>query len=148
MPFRTPAGVPRNLLSLIDEELRQRLEEAVDNACLEAMVTARRTAGAPLPVADDARDREEFTASVRALLERLRDEIPADANEVAEGDEEWRLLAGQIGRAKALPDYWQQFDAIRRRFTAEWGELRSARRGVLGRLFGRGKRAQVASASA
>jgi hypothetical protein len=138
MPFRTPPGAPRDLLSLIDAEIRDRLEEAVDHACLDALVSARRAAGAPLPVADDARDREEFTASVRALLERLRDEIPTDANEVADGDEEWRLLAGQIGRAKALPGYWQQFEAVRQRFTAEYATLRSARRGVLGRLLGRG----------
>ncbi len=137
MPFRTPPGAPRDLLSLIDAELRERLEEAVDHACLGAMVSARRAIGAPLPVADDVRDREEFTATVRALLERLRDEIPADANEVAQGDEEGRLLAVQVGRAKALPDYWQRFDAIRQRFTAEYESSRGARRGVLGRLFGR-----------
>ena len=137
MPFRTPAGAPRDLLSLIDAELRQRLEEAVDHACLDAMVSARRATGAPLPVADDARDREEFTATVRALLERLRDEIPADANEVAQGDEEGRLLALQVGRAKALPDYWQRFDAVRQRFTADHQRSGGARRGVLGRLFGR-----------
>jgi hypothetical protein len=74
---------------------------------------------------------------VRGLLERLRDEIPADANEVAPGDEEWRLLAVQIGRAKALPDYWQRFEAVRLRFTSEYVTSRGARRGVLGRLFGR-----------
>ena len=136
MPFRTPPGAPRDLLSLIDAELRARLEEAVDHACLEAMVSARRAAGQPLPVADDARDREEFTASVRALLERLRDEIPADADEAADGDEEWRLLNAQIVRAKALPDYWQRFDAIRLRFVAEYGSG-GARRGVLGRWLGR-----------
>jgi hypothetical protein len=137
MPFRTPPGAPRDLLSLIDAELRERLEEAVDHACLEAMVAARRAAGAPLPKADDVRDREEFTTTVRTLLERLRDEIPADANDVAQGDEEWRLLAMQIGRAKALPDYWQRFDAVRQRFTADYEASRGARRGVLGRLFGR-----------
>jgi hypothetical protein len=137
MPFRTPAGAPRDLLSLIDAELRDRLEEAVDHACLDAMVSARHALGAPLPVADDVRDREEFTATVRALLERLRDEIPADANEVAQGDEEWRLLAVQLGRAKALPDYWQRFDVIRQRFTADYASSRGTRRGVLGRLFGR-----------
>jgi hypothetical protein len=137
MPFRTPPGAPRDLLSLIDAELRERLEEAVDHACLDAMVGARRAAGAPLPVADDVRDREEFTATVRALLERLRDEIPADANEVAQGDEEWRLLAVQVGRAKALPDYWQRFDVIRQRFTVDYERSRGTRRGVLDRLFGR-----------
>lgn len=138
MPFRTPPDAPRDLLSLIDAELRDRLEEAIDHACLEAMVSARRAAGAPPPVADDARDREEFTASVRALLKRLRDEIPADASEAAEGDEEWRLLAVQLGRAKALPDYWQRFDAVRQRFTTEYAGSGGARRSVLGRLFGRG----------
>jgi hypothetical protein len=154
MPFRTPPGARRDLLGLIDAELRERLEEAVDHACLSAMVSARRAAGAPLPVADDVRDREEFTASVRALLERLRDEIPADADEASQGDEEWRLLALQLERAKALPDYWQRFDAVRQRFTEEYAaqtpsghgghatedpqtpSSRGPRRGVLGRLFG------------
>ena len=142
MPFRTPPDAPRDLLSLIDAELRERLEEAIDHACLEAMVSARRSAGAPAPAADNARDREEFTASVRALLVRLRDEIPAVANEVAGGDEEGRLLAVQLGRAKALPDYWQRFDDVRQRFTAEYAPGGAGAspsggpsRGVIGRLF-------------
>ena len=164
MPFRTPPGARRDLLSLIDAELRDRLEEAIDHACLEAMVAARRAAGAPPPVADDARDREEFTASVRALLERLRDEIPADASEAgrttpadagAHDSEEWRLLTIQLARAKALPDYWQRFDAVRLRFTEDYADpqtpsviggptaqdpqtpSRGTRRGILGRLFDR-----------
>ena len=146
MPFRTPPGAPRDLLSLIDAELRDRIEEAVDHGCLDAMVSARRTTGAPLPKADDVRDREEFTATVRALLERLRDEIPADADEAvratsemnAHADEEWRLLAVQIARAKALPDYCQRFDAVRVRFAVEYARSGGPRRGVLGRLLGRG----------
>ena len=149
MPFRTPPGAPRNLLSLIDAELRERLEEAIDHACLNAMVSARRAHSEPAPKADDPRDREEFTATVRALLERLRDEIPADADATvradahvvradAHVDEEWRLLALQIARAKALPDYWQRFDAIRAHFTEDYARSGSARRGVLGRLFRRG----------
>jgi hypothetical protein len=145
MPFRTPPGARRDLLSLIDAELRDRLEEAVDHACLDAIVAARRATNAALPKADDVRDREEFTATVRSFLERLRDEIPADANEAArvtsEPDahtgEEWRLLAVQIARAKALPDYWQRFDATRVRFTADYAASGGARRSVLGRLFGR-----------
>ena len=146
MPFRTPPGARRDLLSLIDAELRQRLEEAVDHACLDAMVAARRGAGAPLPAADDTRDREEFTATVRAFLVRLRDEIPTDASADAratpeagaDADEEWRLLSLQVGRAKSLPDYWQQFEAVRRRFAADYVESGGSRRGVLSRLFGRG----------
>ena len=157
MPFRTPAGARRDLLTLIDTELRDRLEEAVDHACLGAMVAARQARGAPPPKADDARDREEFTATVRALLERLRDEIsaapdttPADvpaaqpdapqaeaAQDVHAG-EEWRLLTLQLARAKALPDYWQRFEAVRVRFTDEYVASGGPRRGVLGRLFGRG----------
>ena len=145
MPFRTPPGAARDLLSLIEAELRARLEEAVDHACLSAIVSARRAADEPAPVANDARDREEFTASVRALLERLRDEIPADANETvrapasdAPDAEEWRLLAIQVARARALPDYWERFEAVRLGFTADYPRLRRARRGVLGRLLGRG----------
>jgi hypothetical protein len=143
MPFRTPPGARRDLLSLIDAELRDRIEEAVDHGCLDAMVSARRAHGTPLPQADDVRDREEFTATVRAFLERLRDEIPADADEAvrvtsSHADEEWRLLALQVARAKTLPDYWQRFDAVRVRFTAECLASGGARRGVLGRLFGRG----------
>jgi hypothetical protein len=145
MPFRTPPGAARDLLSLIEAELRERLEEAVDHACLGAMVAARQAAGEPAPVADDARDREEFIASVRTFLERLRDEIPADANETVpapprdvQDGEEWRLLATQVARARALPDYWARFDAVRVAFTADHGRLRRARRGVLGRLLRRG----------
>jgi hypothetical protein len=146
MPFRTPPGAARDLLSLIEAELRDRLEEAIDHACLNAMVTARRAGGEPAPVADDAHDREEFTASVRALLERLRDEIPADASEAvraaletdAHDAEEWRLLSIQVARARALPDYWARFDAVRVAFTADYPRLRGARRGVLGRLLRRG----------
>ena len=146
MPFRTPPGAPRNLLSLIDAELRDRLEEAVDHACLEAMVMARRAADAAPPKADDVRDREEFTATVRTFLERLRDEIPAAADEAvsatpaadARAGEEWRLLTVQIARAKALPDYWQRFDTVRVRFTSEYAASGGPRRGILGRLFGRG----------
>ena len=149
MPFRTPPGAPRDLLSLIDAELRDRLEEAVDHACLDAVVSARRAAGAPLPVADDARDREEFTASVRMFLEHLRDEIPTDASEAARAtpdpsadvSEEWRLLAVQLALAKSLPDYWQRLEAARLRFSADYASQtpssRGPGRGVLGRLFGR-----------
>ena len=147
MPFRTPPGAPRDLLSLIDAELRDRLAEAIDHACLEAMVSARRAHDAPSPKADDVRDREEFTATVRSLLERLRDEIPADtgahglhatSDVDVRADEEWQLLALQIDRAKALPDYWQRFEAVRLRFSTDYIASRGPRRGVLGRLFGRG----------
>jgi hypothetical protein len=145
MPFRTPPGAARDLLSLIEAELRDRLEEAIDHACLNAIVSARKAAGEQAPVADDLRDREEFTASVRALLERLRDEIPAAANEAvpptpptgAGSSEEWRLLAIQVARAKTLPDYWARFDAVRIAFTEDYPRLRRSRGGVLGRLFSR-----------
>src|SRR5207253_6327296 len=111
MPFRTPPGARRDLLSLIDAELRDRIEEAVDHGCLDAMVSARRASGTPLPKADDVRDREEFTATVRALLERLRDEIPSDADEAVRATREMHARprgeaaprAPQSSRASAAP---------------------------------------------
>ncbi len=137
---------PPDLRSRIDLELRTRLEEAVDYACLEALVTARRAAGAPAPVADSARDREEFMARVLAFLERLRVEISArltDEQRQRLGDAITRPAADaagaigvQVALANTLPDYWQQFEAVRGSVTEppSGGE----HRGLLGRLLRRG----------
>src|SRR5207247_590310 len=85
--------------------------EAVDFACLDALVAWRRAHGLPAPVAESARDREEFARSVRAFLERLRDAIAVgltseqraklDAAAHAGGDPTERLLTVQV--ALALP---------------------------------------------
>jgi hypothetical protein len=137
------------LAARIDAELRERLEEAVDFACLEAMVARRRTLGLPAPVADDARDREEFMRSVRALLEHLRDAVAPDVTaeqrrkiEVAAadgpGDDTSRLLAVHVVLARELPDYWQRFEAGRASWAPDGAGSGGERRGLLDRLFGRG----------
>ena len=54
------------------------------------------------------------------------------------GDETARLLAVQLVLARELPDYWQRFDAMRLAYTAERVGSGGERRGLLGRLFGRG----------
>ena len=136
---------PDDLNSRIDAELRERLAEAVDFACLEAMVARRRTLGLPAPVADDARDREEFTRSVRAFLEHLRRAVAAEltpeqrrkleAASDGPGDGTSGLLAVQVVLARELPDYWQRFEAGRATWTPDAGSG-GERRGLLGRLFG------------
>jgi len=152
---------PADLAARIDVELRERLEEAIDFLCLDALVQRRRALGLPAPAADSARDRAEFAAQVRAFLERLRT-LAADvgpeqrrkveAAERAADDETARLLAVQTVLARELPDYWQRFEAARQAYAAE--RVGSAgglggrpeppmfsggeRRGLLRRLFGRG----------
>ena len=145
--LRRDRGQPRDLAARIEAELRERIEEAVDFACLDALVDQRRARGLPAPVADSARDRAEFTQRVRAFLEWLRDTIAVDltpdqrrrldAAARAAADDAQRLLAVQVALAKELPDYWQRFEASR----VAWVGAESAsggKRGLLGRLFGRG----------
>ena len=110
-----------DLEARIYAEIRARLEEAIEFACLEAMVARRRTLGLPAPVADDSRDREEFTRSVRAFLEHLGRTVATelrperqqrlDAAANGPGDAIARLLGIQVVLARELPDYWQRFEA-------------------------------------
>lgn len=129
MPFRTRPGQPRDLLLLIESEVRERLEEAVDHASLEALVAFRRARGLPGPEADSARDRAEFEAGVHAFLERLRADLEpvlsdehrdraAEAAERAGRDPIARLIGAQVALARALPDYWQRFEASRAAYAA------------------------------
>ena len=146
--LRRDPGQPRDLAARIEAELRERIEEAVEFACLDALVDRRRARGLPAPVADSARDREEFTQSVRAFLERLRDAIAValapdqrrrvDAAARAAGDETQGLLAVQVALAKELPDYWQRFEASRVAYVGGEPASGGERSGLLGRLFGRG----------
>jgi hypothetical protein len=117
-------GEPFDLRARIEAELRARIEDAVDNACLAAMVDARASSGAPPPAAESTGDRQEYMARVLAFLQRLRLEILPGL-----GDEQRRRLgpailepetAGveaavsvQVLLAKELPDYWQRFEAVR-----------------------------------
>lgn len=151
MPFRDP-NQPRDLLARLDAEVRERLEEAVDYVCLDAMVQRRRARGLPAPAADSPGDREEFEGGVLAFLGRLRAELLRDvdaplrrkAQEAVPRPDDAsvaELLAVQAVLAKALPDYWQRFEEISLRFLGDAGapadpSSRGERRGFLGRLFG------------
>ena len=146
MPFRHPDR-SHDLRTRIDYEVRERLEEAIDFVCLDALVSARKMRGLPAPAADNDADRSEYGAHVLAFLRLLEAHLaagviddPRRASAPAPGsDESARLLAGQLRLAKSLPDYWQRFELMRARYLAEppppsGGERRS----VLARLFGRG----------
>ena len=139
MPFRHPDRAA-NLHSRIEHEVRERLEEAIDFVCLEALVKARRTAGGTAPVADSAADRAEYQVHVAAFLRRLTAEIAAtDSSPAKDGvaaDSE--LLARQVTLARTMPDYWQRFETVSARYLAEPPASGSERRGLLARIFGRG----------
>src|SRR5436853_6491998 len=112
-----------DLKARIEAQLRERLEEAVDFVCLEALVKRRRALSLPAPSADSTRDREEFTQSVHAFLAELRNTIAPTLSEAQRekiaaaerppGDETHRLLGVHVVLARELPDYWQRFEAGR-----------------------------------
>src|SRR5438552_7037872 len=114
--LRRDPNQPADLSARIDAQLRQRLEEAVDFVCLDALVQRRRALALPAPTADNPRDREEFTQSVRTFLERMKTALLPDlgaetrakvaAAEAAPGAEEARLLGVHVVLARDLPDYW------------------------------------------
>jgi hypothetical protein len=151
VPFRHPDR-SHGLATRIEHEVRERLEEAIDYVCLEALVRARRTRNLPAPVADNTADRREYTEHVRAFLIQLERELCAEldteqrqrVSAPASRDEDARLMAVQVALARLLPDYWQRFDAARARYLAEPATgpgadaSGSEGRGLLARLFGRG----------
>jgi hypothetical protein len=150
MPFRHPDR-SHSLGTRIEYEVRERLEEAVDYVCLEALVRARRARNLPAPVADNAADRRAYTEHVAAFLAQLERDLTAglDAEQRrrlpatgAGTDEEARLMGVQVALARMLPDYWQRFDAGRARYLAEPASPATGSggegRGLLARLFGRG----------
>jgi hypothetical protein len=154
-PFNTSlrrgAGEPPDLIARVDAEVRDRIGEAVDFVCLEAMVQSRRAGGLPAPVADSAPDRAEFDGRVDTFLARLGDAmLPAldaeqqsslAATQRVDADRLERLIATQVVLAKLLPDYWQRFEQVRVAYAQEAGEPAPAsgrdRPGWLDRLFGR-----------
>jgi len=146
--LRRDPSQPGGLSARIDAQLRERLEEAVDFVCLDALVQCRRAFAQPPPSADNPRDREEFTRSVRTFLERTKAALLPDlgersrakvaAAEAAPGDEDARLIGVHVVLARELPDYWQRFETTRAAYTAEQVASGGERRGMLGRLLGRG----------
>jgi hypothetical protein len=140
MPFRHP-NRSHDLAARIAHEVRERLEEAIDFVCLDALVRARQARGLPAPVADSAADRTEYAQHVLAFLRLLDAEVPpAEPRRVgaAAATEDARLLAGQVACARTLPDYWQRFEALSARFLSEPDASGGERRGMLARLFSRG----------
>ena len=138
MPFRHPDR-SHDLDTRIGHEVRERLEEAIDFVCLDALVRSRQARGLAAPQADNTADRAEYTQNVLAFLRLLDAEVASDASgRLAAGDEQERLLTAQVAQARALPDYWQRFEALSARFLAEPAASSGERRGVLARLFSRG----------
>ena len=145
--LRRDPNQPADLNARIEAQLRERLEEAVDFVCLEALVKRRQTLSLPAPRADSTRDREEFTQSVHTFLAELWSAIAptlseaqrekAAAAERAPGDETQRLLGVHVVLARELPDYWQRFETGRTAYAEHIGSG-GERRGLFGRLFGRG----------
>lgn len=140
MPFRHPDR-SHDLDTRIAMEVRERLEEAIDFVCLEALVNGRRAAGLPAPTADSAEDRAEYQARVGAFLRLLAAELrgagaPA-APRATRPDQDAALLAEQVALARTLPDYWQRFEALSARYRAEAPPSGRERRGLLARLFSR-----------
>jgi hypothetical protein len=160
VPFRHPDR-SADLRARIEFEVRERLEDALDYVCLNALVQDRKARGLPPPAADNPADRRAYSDNVLALLDRLRQELAAElspderrrtGDPGTAGDEQARGIAAQVALARRLPDYWQRFEAISTRFLAEIPVVRDGERGVeardgssggesrglLGRLFGRG----------
>lgn len=138
---------PRGLLERIDAQLRERLEEAVDLACLDLMVQLRRQRGQEPPAEQNEKDRQEFRGLVRECLVYLRaaywNELSeaeraqvAQAEAAAGSEEVQRLVAAQVVLAKRRPDYWQRFDAFQAAFARE-RLAAPPRPGFLDRLLGR-----------
>jgi hypothetical protein len=140
MPFRH-ADRSHDLGTRIEHEVRERLEEAIDFVCLEALVNARRASAAAAPVADNAADRAEYQAHVSAFLRLLAADLrpsSAAAPPVTPGAADAHLLSLQVSLARTVPDYWQQFETLSARYLAEPSTSGGERRGLLARLFGRG----------
>jgi len=159
MPFRHPDRA-HDLGTRIDMEVRERLEEAVDFVCLEALVQLRRARGLPAPAADNTADRRDYLANVSAFLTLLQRDLTRDLTAEQRdrlgvataglSDNQAQLVAAQVALARLLPDYWQRFDAVRAHYlgaaasepergatAAEVDESGREGRGLLARLFGR-----------
>ena len=143
MPFRHPDR-SHDLATRIEFEVRERLEEAIDYVCLEALVRERRGRGLPPPAAESQDDRRAYTTNVLAFLRLLRRELmPPGGGRPAQppGDEQAALLSGQVALARSLPDYWQRFEILAESFLAGTATPQGAgsggeSRSLLGRLFG------------
>jgi hypothetical protein len=156
VPFRHPDR-SHDLGTRIEAEVRERIEEAVDHVCLDALVRARHARGLPPLDAGSPEDRHAYGLAVLAFLDLLRRELTVglDAEQLrrvaglARGaaDEQGRLIALQVALARMLPDYWQRLELLSGRYLADpafrgddaASDAGSGRQGggLLARLFGR-----------
>jgi hypothetical protein len=142
MPFRHPDR-SADLIARIEYEVRERLEEAIDHVCLQALVRDRQARGLSPPAADSADDRRRYAANVLTFLRLLQREIGPDEARKASStpgtadDEQARLIALQVALARKLPDYWQRFETISSGYlTGQPARSGGEGRSLLARLFG------------
>jgi hypothetical protein len=138
---------PRGLAERIRDQLRARIEEAVEMAALKAIVDARARLGRPAPESSNEADRREFEASAVALLAHLHDAFRAELGvaerteleraQAGHQSERERLLAGQVFLARTLPDYWQRFETHRIAYGENRLQSEAGRSGWRQRLFRR-----------
>jgi hypothetical protein len=83
MPFRDPRG--GNLATRIENGIRERIEEALDAACLDTLARLRQARQLPPPRADSAQDRAEYQSEVRQFLERLDAQLAGVVQGVGSG---------------------------------------------------------------
>jgi hypothetical protein len=134
---------PRGLKDRIDDYVRERLQSAIDDACLDVLVRVRRIAGLPPPAAESEADRAAFDELVLAFLGRLEAGVSpaltaADRERPSPADpagETARLVSVQVGLAKLVPDYWQRFESVRLELAAERLQAAHPRPGLLARLL-------------
>jgi hypothetical protein len=137
-PFGTSLGRhaddrQQGLKARIDGVIHERLQQAIEAACLDTLIETRRRSGRSMPADDSAADRNEFQALIAELLELLEASIlPA-----AEPEQRPRLvlprrerpgrhaslMTTQVALAKLLPDYWQRFEACRAELTTRHAPL-------------------------
>lgn len=141
--LRRDPSDPRGLKERIEALLRERLEDAIDTACLDLLVELRRARRLPMPESGSPEDRAEFDALVGAFLGRLEaslaPELPdeersrqaAGPAEAADGTS--RLIAVQVALSRRLPDYWQRFEAIKAALVLEETQAAAGRPGLIGR---------------
>lgn len=134
----------RDLKARIDRLVLERVEAAIQTACLNALVEQRRRLGQALPSEDNADDRRALEQLVHALLERLEARMlptlsPEQQAGIAASPDPAKTagqgLARQASLAKLLPDYWRHFEDCRLELETRQAAEPPQRPGLLGRIF-------------
>lgn len=124
---------PRGLGARIDDQIIERIEEALKFYLLDLLLKRRASQGRPTASEDNPRDRKEFQRLLEEFLTFAETELhsalpPLPAQDPPrpgqKGDRKSRSLAFQASCARRLPDYWQRLDTIMVAFTASCLEER------------------------